>query len=257
MITTADVGIEGNWNGISEDKNSGLDVSNYETAMDLNEHKRIVVEAATLFLKQGWPQVMANGAWEKLLVLKNACTKTNNLVILISKGIHQPLTNPHIQLAIDSLDYPDTLRFHLDLSADDKNYERAHSGGDMLFVWRGVQFTAVDRQHKAAWPPNATVTAKATNIRRRSITPEGLKQVQEKIKQFEAKEAQDKIDLANKALYNEITKAFATFTKSNFKTFKGANKGELLETLKSKGSAEIDGRKFSYNKRSKTVSFTS
>jgi hypothetical protein len=96
--------------------------------------------------------------------------------VYISKGIHQPDINPHMQLAVEKDD--DKHLFHLLVSA----HEVVTDGsGKEHFHWRGVGFTARPLKKKATlltpaeydyvcWPVDVNVTPKNHMLRRNSIS---------------------------------------------------------------------------------------
>jgi hypothetical protein len=151
---------------------TGLE-KNLESNMDFAEHQRIAFDA--LQLLEGDLAVEDNAAGNKLRQLKEAY-EGNDLgdVLYISKGIHQPATNPHMQLQLKRSNSWYT--FHLNVSVSSNLIQGLP---EKYFHWVGVQFTAEADTFfgkvNACWPLVAALDAKSQHSRRRlSIAPKDV-----------------------------------------------------------------------------------
>lgn len=182
----ADVKKKESWNGSSLDIPTQTLVANLESLMNFAEHQRIVCEARGLIATMNYTaeQLQENAARRALVLLKDAYTSNAGGTVYISKGIHQPNSNPHMQLTVD--DEPHL--FHLAVSAETLVDDKA--GGEH-FHWKGVSFSAriktadsgfmkEAKYDYAEWPENANVTLKRALRRRNSISPESLLALNEK-----------------------------------------------------------------------------
>ncbi len=157
------VGQGGSWDGTSI-LEGGAEVDNLESSMDFAEHQRIVFEARHLLasFSQGAAVKWGTGKGDAECIvafddLKKCYEDTNSKhKLTITKGIHQPKTNPHMQLTLHEKGKIDKGRkFHLDVAAtllrSDLSGEEPHS-----FIWKPVKFTYVDNQKHHSWPENAS-----------------------------------------------------------------------------------------------------
>jgi len=158
---------------------------NKESDMDFAEHRRIVSDALCRLLP-GMPKQGKTNAQRKLVELAEAYDgKDDDDVLYISKGIHQPRSNPHMQLKLER-GRRVIGAFHLNVSAVDagKDLHTTLSKGETrrlneegYFHWFGVQFTAdADGSPRACWPkgdPPRDMKNQATR-RRMSIAPDDL-----------------------------------------------------------------------------------
>lgn len=197
------------WDGTSIDLNSGRTVSNKETAMDWAEHQRIVFNARTLLASD----ISHTGDVKKAFkALQSAFNDTNSRTeVRVSKGIHQPLTNPHLQLRTLStfkgesgaISNSVVHKFHLNVSAVDTP-ELADR-----FQWVGVQFSYLHNGNTFRWPIVAGVS-QVKRERRASISFASLAAYIEK--QNEAQAAAEKLALEQKAT-EAFSKACSDFEK--------------------------------------------
>jgi hypothetical protein len=172
---------------------------NKESDMDFAEHRRIVYDALCRLLP-GMPKTHKTFAQGKLVELADAYNMNDeDDVLYISKGIHQPGSNPHMQLKLKRIQDGKEKWYggvHLNVSAVDpgkdvpsslSNREKKRLNDEGYFHWVGVQFTAdADGSPRAFWPkgdPARDMKNQATR-RRMSIAPKDL---------------QDKIDEINRA----------------------------------------------------------
>jgi hypothetical protein len=159
----------GGWDGTSVDLNTNDVVPNKETSMSWAEHQRIVCEARSLLTGN---IVMSPSAVKKtFLELQSAYNKSDSRsVIRVSKGIHQPATNPHLQLRMVTTFYQQggqaqekISKFHLDVSAQDTP-EMADR-----FQWVGVRFSLKEGATVYKWPANANPVI-SKKARRNSVS---------------------------------------------------------------------------------------
>lgn len=154
MITMpADVTAGGGWDGQSPHPHKpGELVPNKETQMDWAEHQRVVCGARTLLTS--WTSDKNTGDAKKAFqTLYDAYYTTDKHIVLkVSKGIHQPETNPHLQIHVEksfgdgnSAHYT----FHLDVAAVDVINV---AGAEERFMWEGVQFKYENAKVWANWP---------------------------------------------------------------------------------------------------------
>lgn len=143
-----------------------------------------------------------NAAGKKLEQLKEAYEGGNpDDVLYISKGIHQPQTNPHMQLRLKRGNSSYT--FHLNVSVSDADIPGLPKE---YFHWVGVQFTAeastVHGTVNAYWPLVAARDTKYRHPRRRtSIAPQDIQGMIEAIARAtrEAQEQANRIEQARLA----------------------------------------------------------
>jgi hypothetical protein len=184
---------------------TGLD-KHLESSMDFEEHQRIAFDA--LKLLAGDLAVADNIAGERLKQLKKAYEGGNpGDVLYISKGIHQPETNPHMQLRLkrDNSWYT----FHLNVSVSDVDIPGLPQ---KYFHWVGVQFSAeasttIHGTVSACWPMVAARDTKWRHPRRKmSIAPKDVQGTIEAIARA-TREAQEKANRIEQARSAESTKA--------------------------------------------------
>lgn len=142
LIQPAAITQRASWNGRSPHPHTvGQTVPNLESAMDWAEHQTIVVKALALLAGDAVPELFKplKSAYEDTVV-EGRKTK-----IYVSKGIHQPETNPHLQLETESKPINPKAtgaayirRFHLVVSAVPTGQM------DGRFKWTGVQFSCSD-----------------------------------------------------------------------------------------------------------------
>jgi hypothetical protein len=255
MITLPQITADDNWSGTSEDPNQpGVEVANRESTMDLDEHRRIVLAAKSLFA--GNAQFPAGGgdAWESLRQLRTVFTTTSNQVVRISKGIHQPGVDPHIQLSMGVTigNEVRNVQFHLNLTAEDRDYDKA---GDMRFTWKAVQFTAVRGKVVAAWPTAVARKVKEKNIRRLSISPAQWQVVKDAMDQAKLNTIEKDKKQASKDEVTAFTKAWSAFRPKNHATLKAlkAKPAEIQEALLDGGKFTEGTTMISYNKKTKVL----
>lgn len=145
-------GESGGWDGRSIDPNTNREHDNKETAMDWAEHQRIVCDARKLLA--GPIEISPADVKKAFRELQSAYNdSTSRSVVKVSKGIHQPTVNPHLQLRMvttfgKGAGAQEVVRkFHLDVSAVDT------AEMSDRFRWTGVQFSYVhsnDQTYK--WP---------------------------------------------------------------------------------------------------------
>ncbi|QYF95733.1 hypothetical protein KY495_11590 [Massilia sp. PAMC28688] len=149
---------------------------NKETAMPWSEHQRIV--CAAVHLLQGEPP--GNADVKKIFrELKSAYVDpVGRSVVRVSKGIHQPTVDPHLQLRTitdwggGNISYH---KFHLNVSA--VAVPATDNLDDDRFQWTPVQFTFLHTNNQTyAWPALAVPVEKKGDLKRRlSISDADLK----------------------------------------------------------------------------------
>jgi hypothetical protein len=183
-ISPKDIGQRGSWDGFSDHPVIvGRTVPNKDTSMDWPEHQSIIMKAAGLLALDVPPAFadLRHAFHGEKSVPDSGSVST--VKIYVSKGIHQPETNPHIQLETEAqlLGHsvrgdkksklvprtdvaPRVWKYHLNVSA-----VNTLSKGDS-FQWVGVQFTRQVGSTIHVWPAVATVVMKApvTVVGRRS-----------------------------------------------------------------------------------------
>jgi hypothetical protein len=173
MITLpADIKKDDNWNGYSMDQ--GAQVKNLDSGMGFPEHQRIVCAAKTFIATMAYSdeELGENVAREALMILKEAFTDPDGGAVYITKGIHQPNYDPHIQLKVDGHDR----LFHLNVSAEE-NVQAIDGHG--FFHWKAVSVSARVRNHRgdpetqfdyAQWPAGVAAKLRRDANRRNSIS---------------------------------------------------------------------------------------
>lgn len=205
IIQPSDVTQRATWNGTSaHPHNVGQTVQNLDSSMDWAEHQTIVAKALALLSGDSVPAIFQP--------LKSAYNGTvvdgRKTKIYVSKGIHQPETNPHMQLETESkltnpkaTGAPFIRRYHLVVSAVPL------ASMDGRFKWVGVQFTCTDDQNAVhGFPVGVVPQMKApatTRGRRNSVSTADLA---DHIKALEAAAA----ELAAVTAFDELCVAFET-----------------------------------------------
>ena len=202
------------WDGQSRDPNSRHWHPNKETAMDWAEHQRIVCEARKLLVNRpnlaGSPQnTYITHAFFDLYQAYTA----NDATLRVSKGIHQPATNPHLQIIVSRKER--THKFHLNVSAVDIE---GIQDLEFRFQWEAVQFTFMGNGYQYQWPIGVLGKNKDFWERRLSISSAQLQahkdQLQEIQREQQAREAQENARL----LGERFESALATFIQANLAT---------------------------------------
>ena len=223
--------VSGGWDGESEDTNTGRINPNKETGMSWAEHQRIVCAARSLLVTE--IQLAPDAVKKVFESLKAAFNEQDSkYVVRVSKGIHQPTVNPHIQLYLQG-----TYRqqgqtflqdhgkmFHLNLSAVD-TAEKSDS-----FQWKGVQFSYKHNGMFYQWPVNAPITMKSMAVgRRNSVSSVDLQTYIRKL-------ADDKVAAENQLKQDKFETAWANLIAkhkpSNNKPTKNFHKGDTVIHLK-------------------------
>lgn len=145
-------GESGGWDGRSVDPKTNIEHPNKETTMDWAEHQRIVCEARRLLA--GEIEIAPSDVKKAFRELQAAYNDANaRSVVKVSKGIHQPTVNPHLQLRVVSTfrngqEVREVVRkFHLDVSAVDEPEM------DGRFRWTGVRFSFKHtNDQRYTWP---------------------------------------------------------------------------------------------------------
>ena len=99
LIKSSDVGKRSGWDGTSPHPQTGVPVPNKETAMDWTEHQNVVAASASLMAGTGIPEIFEN----LRIALGAIDRKDKKASIYVTKGIHQPHTNPHIRLETETI----------------------------------------------------------------------------------------------------------------------------------------------------------
>lgn len=212
--------VSGGWDGQSVDNKTGYTNPNRETAMSWAEHQRIVCNSGSLLVSD--IAILPAEVQTIFDNLKSAFSKSGSeFVVRVSKGIHQPTTNPHIQLYLQGTYkqlgvayYKDTgEKFHLNLSAVD-TAEKSDA-----FQWKGVQFSCLYEGMSYNWPLNAVITMKRPTIgRRNSVSAVDLqafiRKGEEEKRAAESKAKKDIFDAAWAALITKYKPSNNAATKS-------------------------------------------
>lgn len=254
MITLPDdVKQDGNWDGTSLDR--GARVNNLESKMGFKEHQRIVCTAGGLLVSMNYSAVeqQDNKAKAALMLLKQTYTGNDGGVLYISKGIHQPYNNPHIQLKVDD---GHTYLYHLDVSAhtvvtDHADKEHFHWTGACFSarIRNGKPGTEAEQYDSAWWPVGVAVTPKVNRDRRNSISGPGLVAKDKAIDEEEAeRKAQSDLALQRNAVLDTVLQKLALTPKDKFqlkKLWEGNPAMFLTKGLKPV-SCTYDGKQFSH-----------
>lgn len=173
-VLQADEGEVGfSWDGTSPHPDrEGEMVPNKETSMNWAEHQRIVCSARGL-LASWTPDKHAGDGKKAFGALKDAYEGNKGRSCLrVSKGIHQPEANPHLQLRVveefgkgQAAHYT----FHLAVSATEIT---GVSGLDHRFRWDAAQFSYETANWRYCWPvlPVPPRRKNETPSRRNSIS---------------------------------------------------------------------------------------
>jgi hypothetical protein len=208
MITLpADIQQDANWDGYSKDSATGSTNPNKESAMGFAEHQRIVLNAKALLVNLNYSDAdqNANKAKKALMNLKEVYTSAGSTgVLYITKGIHQPYANPHLQVSVVE-NGEDAVLYHLDVCDDTTVTDYS---GSQHFHWRGVRFSARVRNNQpswaqdkfdcAEWPENVPFAKRMHKDRRNSISPGGLAGLNQMLQEAEAKRLQQSARDKNK-----------------------------------------------------------
>jgi hypothetical protein len=172
-----------------------------DSSMTFEEHQRIAFNALSLLA--GDLAVAENAAGEKLKALKEAYEGgSKDSVLYISKGIHQPETNPHMQLQLKRGTSSHT--YHLNVTVSDNDIPGLPQS---YFHWVGVQFAAEAGSASACWPLIAMRDTKFKHPRRRmSIAPSEVQPMIEAIARTK-REEQERTDRIERARLAESNKA--------------------------------------------------
>ncbi len=155
----------GGWDGRSVDSNTGKEHDNKETGMDWAEHQRIVCEARKLLATkiETAPSTVRKAFEELKSAYEDGASRSE---VRVSKGIHQPEDNPHIQLRVVTRfgkGEEAVRKFHLDVSAVDTPLK------EEAFQWTGVRFSFKHNNNHFYWPLAASPIIKKRE-RRKSIS---------------------------------------------------------------------------------------
>jgi hypothetical protein len=185
---------DGNWNGRSIDPKTGDEHPNLESSMSWPEHQRIVIAAGGLLASLDYPQQDqdANRAKQALMVLKAVYTTPANIVLYVTKGIHRPTADPHMQLRVEFNGM--THLYHLDVSLEQRVRDLNRNE---YFHWKGVRFSAKvrndepdwktddEKYDRAVWPEGVPVTLRG---RRQSVSQERLAELNQSIRDERARQ---------------------------------------------------------------------
>lgn len=159
---------------------------NKQTSMDWAEHQRIVFEARGLLgdgtfggEMVGRRNYIAGDVRTAFKQLYAAYAKGGASVVRVSKGIHQPTVDPHLQLRTSTQhDGGPVLhhKFHLNVSAEP--VPDVDGLGSGRFIWKPVQFAMKHVDDEVyRWPRVVTISRKdparqrGPRVRRLSISP--------------------------------------------------------------------------------------
>ncbi len=220
MITQPSDVLESEGEGFDWDGFDG-EYANKDTGMDWAEHQRIVCEARSLV----HGDAPGTGICKKVFKqLKSAYSDASSRsIVRVSKGIHQPTVDPHLQLRLTTDFGAETSshKFHLNVSAIPVP-DPGGLGGER-FQWRAVQFSFVHEGQTYKWPAVATINKKGSNrARRLSISSADLQaHIDEQLRLAE----QAKRAAAAEAAKDSFDTALAAFVKAN-----GGKSGKITHT---------------------------
>jgi hypothetical protein len=173
MITVASQVLKNdNWNGTSTNSTTQETQQNLDSSMGWAEHQRIVVEARALL--QGNIGTGSGDADARFKALQQTFNEdTPGIVVEITKGIHQTISDAHVQLRLVKETERNTkgagTTFHLNVQPTDKG---ALVGiGDGYFHWKGSQFKCWVGETAYFWP---SPEIRGWRQRRNSISAAGL-----------------------------------------------------------------------------------
>lgn len=199
-----------------------IQVPNKETSMPWSEHQRIVAESAKLLVGDAVPEIFHNlrialGIISSKKPMGGEEMQEETATIYVSKGIHQPQTNPHMQIETETKTIRTKgkgrgkttreskvyiQRYHLNVSVEVRKDITGMSG---RFTWQGVQYTALDSDGKTvAWPVGVSIFMKlptSDKMRRNSVSGSDYA---EKVAQIAKEIEKAKLDAA----FDELCKAF-------------------------------------------------
>jgi hypothetical protein len=215
-VQKADEGVTGfSWDGKSpHPQRPDEQVPNKDTTMNWAEHQRIVCNARKLLTS--WTSDKHKGkAKDAFKALNDAYnTPDSRSEMRVSKGIHQPLTNAHLQLRVvasfgsvsKGTDANAVYTFHLNVGATEI---KGIDGLEDRFQWEGVQFTYENAKVWECWPalPVAPRMKESSASRRLSISAVSLAAHQRSLD--EARKAEERLD-AQTTLEGQIQKALDT-----------------------------------------------
>lgn len=227
IATAADVQQDPNWNGRSlvHHEGGGSEmVDNLESTMSFAEHQRIVCAARQLIVtfapdKTTWAAGGATTAALAAFADMRECydSADTRLTLKVSKGIHQPYHDPHMQLELHrDGEAIKGRRFHLNVSATPLA-ERPDYLSEQTYQWAAHSFGFMVDKRIFQWPENAgerLVKHRAFKgaTRRNSISDDGLKQARIAHEMAVAKAARD--EKVSKVLGPALVK-FANENKKN------------------------------------------
>lgn len=173
MITVASHVLKNdNWNGTSFNTAMQETQQNLDSGMGWAEHQRIVVEARALLQGDiGTGSDAADAQFEALQQTYNE--DTPGIVVEITKGIHQTISDAHIQIRLVEETQRGTkgagTTFHLNVQPTEKGALVGIS--DDWFHWKGSQFKCWVGDTAYFWP---SPEIRGWRQRRNSISAAGL-----------------------------------------------------------------------------------
>jgi hypothetical protein len=247
-VLQADEGVTGfSWEGESPHPQYPDEmVPNKETAMDWAEHQRIVCNARKL-LTSWTPDKHTGKVKDAFKALNDAYnTSGSRSVMRVSKGIHQPETNAHLQLRVVT-EFGSVAKgtaasvvhtFHLDVAATEV---KGVDGLDDRFQWEGVQFSYKNAARWECWPALAVVPRmkNSTASRRLSISAVALAAHQTAL--AEARKEKERLD-AQATLEGQILKALAVLEEKEGLTLRKLKNEPPARFWKGTGKAFVVNR---------------
>ena len=271
VVATADAvnDVDNEWNGLSYNKVSMAKQQNRDSQMDWVEHQQIVFDAQSLLVSFTDLMAEQDQASASLGRLKRAYNGSGEL-LRVTKGIHQPSSDPHIQLALWSANGDERFAtYHLNVSAT------ATVMIDDNFQWKAVQFIGYGGDESVrCWPAIANHVNKRNSSRRNSISsPELAKLVNKNNERLAAVAEKIKAKIADDLAHPEKVlqrkaQAMIPILESKGVTLKRHPKGLMEKFLKGepvtvtylkKGAPSIeisgtyDGVKFNYDNGTKSI----
>lgn len=182
-----DIGKTDDWSGISTietDTGGFMSVQNLDSSMSFAEHQRIAFAARKFLVsfdagEEHWANRPDDtdkaDATTAFANLKDCYeTSDSDFTMKISKGIHQPKTDPHMQIRLSSDEY--SVLFHLNVSATEADGKPAGLTG--RFHWEAHSYSCKFGGMIFSWPENAGEPKKKDtyyrSARRNSISHAGL-----------------------------------------------------------------------------------